>query len=209
MSQPNASGTDGELVAAALDGSDEAFRVLFQRYRRPLLSVARSRLRDADRAEDVVQETFLSAHRSLATYDSRYSFRTWLWTILLNGCKRNHAKHSRKPSVRGWSETTGDATERGIDPASGSPSPTTVLLAKERDELLERSLDRLPTTEADALRLRFFAELKFQEIADATGCSLGTAKNRVRKGLVRLATIVTETEALAELAECTDTNDEV
>jgi len=57
--------------------------------------------------EEAVQETFLCAHRWLATYDSRYSFRTWLWTILLNQCSRQakrEARQSRLPASdrAGW-----------------------------------------------------------------------------------------------------------
>lgn len=81
---PSEHATDGELVAAALEGCDHSFPTLFRRYQSALLKVARSRLGDAQRAEDVVQEAFLNAHRWLSSYDSRYSFRTWLWTILLN-----------------------------------------------------------------------------------------------------------------------------
>ena len=61
------------------------------------------------------------------------------------------------------------------------------MLARERSELLEASLAALPTVQADALRLRFFGGLKFEEIAEAMQCSLGTAKNRVRWGLMRMA----------------------
>jgi RNA polymerase sigma factor (sigma-70 family) len=61
------------------------------------------------------------------------------------------------------------------------------LWRKERAALLDELLARLTPAQADALRLRFFADLKFQEIADTMGCSLLTAKNRVRSGLLRLA----------------------
>ena len=58
------------------------------------------------------------------------------------------------------------------------------------NEELESLLARLPEAQADALRLRFFGELKFQEIADAMGCSLATAKNRVRWGLTTLSSMM-------------------
>lgn len=195
--------SDGELVAAVLGGSDEQFTQLVQRYQSPLLRVAISRLGNIERAEDVVQETFLNAHRWLHTYDSAYSFRTWLWTILLRQCGRNHARQSRSPRVHSWSNRPlGDAAESGgLQPQSTLPSPPSQLLAKERAELLERSLQELPECEADALRLRFYGQLKFQEIADTMRCAISTAKNRVRNGLVKLAGIVTESEALAEAHE--------
>ena len=68
--------------------------------------------------------------------------------------------------------------------------PAARLLAKEQSEELESLLARLPEAQADALRLRFFGELKFQEIADAMGCSLATAKNRVRWGLTALSNMM-------------------
>ena len=61
------------------------------------------------------------------------------------------------------------------------------MAARERSELLDSLLGKLPEPQADALRLRFFGGLKFHEIADAMECSLSTAKNRVRWGLTKMA----------------------
>ena len=69
------------------------------------------------------------------------------------------------------------------------------LLAAERRQLLEALLAELSTVQADALRLRFFGGLKFQEIADSMGCSLCTAKNRVRWGLLHLSELVQRNSA--------------
>ncbi|MBT4867384.1 MAG: RNA polymerase sigma factor [Planctomycetaceae bacterium] len=209
MDQLPENATDGELVAAVLAGCDEHFAHLVRRYQSPLLRVARSRLGNIERAEDVVQETFMNAHRWLNTYNSKYSFRTWLWTILLRQCSRNYARQNRKPQVHNWSNRprVGDDVSVGIQPPSTLPSPPSQLLAKERAELLEQSLQELPESEADALRLRFYGQLKFQEIADAMQCAISTAKNRVRNGLVKLAEIVTESEALAEANEADDSSD--
>jgi len=61
------------------------------------------------------------------------------------------------------------------------------MATQERSQLLDSLLAKLPEGQADALRLRFFGGLKFQEIAEAMGCSLSTAKNRVRWGLTKMA----------------------
>src|SRR5690606_6236958 len=74
-------------------------------------------------------------------------------------------------------------------------SPPDLLLAKEQTEVLAEVLAALPPEQADAVRLRFFGELKFQEIADVQGCSLTTAKNRVRFGLLRMAGHLSPTDA--------------
>lgn len=174
------------LIAAVLSGERQRFHALVERYQGPLERLAKSRLGRHDWAEDVVQETFLWAYKSLSSYDSRYSFRTWLWTILLNQCNRHYQKRTRQAAL----ETASHACQQR-DPAeplvSNEASPADALLAKERAHLLAAVLAELPEAQADALRLRFFGELKFQEIADVQGCSLTSAKNRVRWGLLKMA----------------------
>jgi RNA polymerase sigma-70 factor (ECF subfamily) len=182
---------DGPLIAAALAGEDGAFAQIAERYQGPLLNVARSRLGDRQLAEDAVQETLLSAYRWLHTYDSRYSFRTWLWTILLNQCTRIAQRRSKLPAAPVPDERSGHApvtlclhTRQPLAAAS----PIEQLLARESVDRLHGLLGRLPEPQADALRLRFFGGLKFEEIAQTMDCSVSGAKNRVRLGLTQLAT---------------------
>ncbi|MEX2173380.1 MAG: RNA polymerase sigma factor [Pirellulaceae bacterium] len=176
---------DGSLVAAALAGERQAFAHLVGRYRGPLLRAAISRLGRPALAEDVVQEAFLCAHRWLHTYDSRYSFRTWLWSILLNQCSR-HAKREARHTV--------DASDRTSPAERVCPqrSPLEQLLAREEGERLNDLLARLPEAQADALRLRFFGGLTFPEIAAAMQSSESGAKNRVRLGLLTLSQWLSE-----------------
>jgi RNA polymerase sigma-70 factor (ECF subfamily) len=171
---------DGALIAAALAGDEGAFARLAERYQGPLLNAARSRLADRQLAEDAVQEALLCAFRWLHTYDSRYSFRTWLWTILLNQCSRIAARRKKLPAA-----ATPDQSPAPILPAADSPVEQ--LLARENADRLHQLLARLPDVQADALRLRFFGGLKFEEIAQAMECSVSGAKNRVRLGLTQLA----------------------
>jgi RNA polymerase sigma-70 factor, ECF subfamily len=175
---------DGLLIAAALTGEEQAFALLMRRYEAALFRVALSRLAQREIAEETVQETFLCAHRWLATYDSRFSFRTWLWTILLNQCSRQakrEARHTPAPPDRanfGYLPTTQAAAQH--------PSPLNHLLARENSEQIHALLARLPQAQADALRLRFFAGLTFPEIAATMQCSEPGAKHRVKTGLLKL-----------------------
>jgi RNA polymerase sigma-70 factor, ECF subfamily len=192
---------DGVLFDRVCSGDSAAFDELVCRYQSALRRVAHSRLGRADWADDVVQETFLAAYRSCSSYDPRYSFRTWLWTILFNQCHAHYQRRARRPTVKTWSSTS--CIERG-DTASEAArrddafSPLDTLLAKERREQLENLLRQLTTTQADALRLRFFGGLKFHEIADTMQCSLNTAKNRVRVGLERMAELLGSASQAAE-----------
>ena len=169
---------DGLLIAAALAGEEQAFVLLARRYQPALVRTAISRLGRREIAEEAVQETLLCAHRWLATYDSRYSFRTWLWTILLNQCSRQ-AKREAKHAI-----ATPDELERGECRRS---LPLEQLLAREASQRLHELLAQLPEVQADALRLRFFGGLTFPEIAAAMQCSEVGAKHRVKSGLLKLA----------------------
>jgi len=183
MSTPPANSSDSDVVLSVRAGEIDRFAELVDRYQEPLLRVAFSRVGHYGMAEDVVQEAFICAYRSLHSYDSRYSFRTWLWTILINLCKRHYARHKRREVV----EQGTDYVQAAEETASPELNPEERALIRERSEWLERLIRNLPEVQADALRLRFFGALKFQEIADAMGCSLSSAKNRVRWGLEKLA----------------------
>ncbi|MFT7641739.1 MAG: RNA polymerase sigma-70 factor (ECF subfamily) [Pirellulaceae bacterium] len=183
--------TEGMIITAVLAGESDQFALLVQQYQRVLLRVAASRLGRQDLAEDVVQETFLAAFKSLHTYDSRFSFRTWLWTILLNQCRRTQKKRMRHPLVQSWGD---QQTETDTSPElhTRDESPVNRLLNKEQSQQLDRMLNQLPQQNATSLRLRFFAGLKFHEIATAMKCSLSSAKIRVRQGLIQLADLIGE-----------------
>jgi RNA polymerase sigma-70 factor (ECF subfamily) len=185
--------SDEALFGCVQAGETARFAEIVRRYQPALLRVATSRLGRRDWAEDAAQETFLAAFKSRHTYRREYGFRTWIWTILLNHCRRSAGRRARHPTVTYWADETAGAEASALEQASivrGGPLPLEKLLAEERTALLEASLSRLPTAQADALRLRFFGGLKFEEIAGAMQCSLSTAKNRVRWGLVRMADLV-------------------
>jgi RNA polymerase sigma-70 factor (ECF subfamily) len=177
----DAQSPDGLLIAAVLAGEVEAFALLVQRYQGALLRAAESRLLRRQWAEEAVQEAFLCAHRWLESYDSRYSFRTWLWTILLNQCTQLAKREQRQPAALAG----GIAPER--EPTCPAASPLEQLLARESSERLHGLLSRLPVAQADALRLRFFGELTFPEIATAMRISEPGAKHRVKMGLLKLS----------------------
>ena len=181
---------DGEVIAAVLHGETERFAILVERYRRALMRFAYSRLGQRDWAEDAVQETLMCAFKSLHSYDSRFSFRTWLWTILLNQCRRHARKHRFNRGGDNEQRTSRRLAHLVLE--SRETEPSEQLMLKERTKLLEKLLDQIPANEADALRLRFFGGLKFQEIADTMQCSLSGAKKRVRTGLKRISNKIGE-----------------
>lgn len=177
---------DVQIMQAVQAGQVELFDVLVRRYRGPLLNVAWSKLGDANWAEDVVQETFLAAFAARGTYNPVFAFRTWVWTILLNLCRRQWKRRESRPGEFALPARTMTETGAYIEPASHE-TPLANALLVERREQVHVLLKSLPEVQADALRLRFFGGLQFSEIALAMKSSVSAAKQRVKSGLVTLA----------------------
>lgn len=193
MTQARDHESDADIVLRVRAGDAEAFGTLVARYRGALVRVAQSRLGRLDWAEDVTQETLLAAFKWCGSYDPKYSFRTWLWTILLNQCSAHYQRRMRREETA--TEFCGERarTSEQVD----DNTPLAALISEERAAQLEALLLEISAVQADALRLRFFAGLKFQEIADAMQCSLNTAKNRVRWGLMKLAELIEPSQPTA------------
>jgi RNA polymerase sigma-70 factor (ECF subfamily) len=173
-------------------GCVELFDALVERHRTRLLHVAHSKLGDEAWAEDVVQEAFLAAFSARQTYKPEFAFSTWLWTILLNLCRRQQTRRSRRPHELAV-QVLPDGSVAHSEPASCDSGLSHALLLERQQQVVEL-LNELPEAQADALRLRFYGELKFDEIARAMGSSVSAAKVRVRKGLASLAGRIRELE---------------
>lgn len=178
---------DTALMGRIQAGEVDLFEQFVIRYRPALLRVACSKLGSEPWAEDVVQETFLAAFVARHTYRPQFQVRTWLWTILLNLCRKQWRRHAgRTPPV--------SLTQPGLPLDSSlitqTESGLAVLLSVERRREVHRLLNQLDEAVADALRLRFFGELPFEEIAATMGSSLSAAKQRVRRGLEQMAQLM-------------------
>lgn len=168
-----------EVKAGRLD----RFASLVGRHQSGLFRYAQSVLGSRSLAEDAVQETFMAAFKSRDSFDLGRPFRSWLWAIHVNSCRRlarnNSSKASPQPPVDELPELPG--RER----------PADWRMEREDDRhRLERALEQLPAEQADAIRMRFFGELGYDEIGDATACAPATAKSRVRYGLTKLASLL-------------------
>ncbi len=173
--------SDRDIMARVQAGDPESFGQLVLRYHDRLLKVAISKLGDRATAEDLVQEAFLAAFGARDTYNQQFAFSTWLWTILLNLCRQHHLRRRTTPQRTALPLGSADNC------AAREESALDVLLRTEQQHELHTQLDRLPEPQADALRLRFFGELSYEEIATTMGCSLSGAKRRVKTGLTTLS----------------------
>jgi RNA polymerase sigma-70 factor (ECF subfamily) len=135
--------TDAELVAAALRGSQDAFRELVTRFERPVYSLVLRMIQDSGTAEDLAQEVFVKAFRRLDTYDRQWKFSSWLFKIAHN-TTIDHLRRGGLETVPLEAEADGDRGSLAAVLADASvESPQA---AAERHDLarsLERAISRL------------------------------------------------------------------
>jgi RNA polymerase sigma-70 factor (ECF subfamily) len=181
------------LVERCLQGDQAAWNVIVRMHWRRVFNVAYKFVGRHDEAEDLTQDVFLKVFRSLATFDRRANFQTWLISVSRNLC----IDHYR--SVRKERETI----DRGVNaddlaPASKDAGPLLQMERRDLAEQLRRALDQLPVPLRAAVVMRDLQELSYQEIAEQLHLPEGTVKSRINRGRHELARQVRRLRDLAE-----------
>lgn len=171
---------DERLMAAVKAGCVVAFEVLYGRYRHRAYRVARSVCRDEGRAQEAVQEAFMSIWRTRVNYEDRRSVAPWLLTVARNRAidvARRNQPHAVHRAVE-------ERFERIAAGAAGIIDEQVV--ATERAEHLLSALAQLSDAQREVIALAFYAQLTHTEIAERLELPLGTVKGRIRLALERL-----------------------
>lgn len=169
------------------DGDETALGALYDRWITLVHSLAVHLLRDAQEAEEVVEETFWQAWRQAARYDaSRGAVSTWLTTIARSRAL-DRLRARRRVREEPWSQLAPDVeTERMLPASEGEKDPLARAEAAERRTLVRSALDSLPPEQREVLEMSYFGGLSQSEIAERTGLPLGTVKTRARLALDKL-----------------------
>src|SRR5712692_5773990 len=172
---------DEELMRQVAEGSAEALGLLHHRFARLIFGLAVQTL-DRAAAEDLVQDVLLAVWRNARQFDpERGTVRAWVLQIthfrLLNELRRR----SRQPEVVPDPEGLVLA-----DLPASDPGPAEATWEQQRRTVLKSALDELPRPQREALRLAFLDDLTHEQVAEELGLPLGTAKTRIRAGLLKL-----------------------
>jgi RNA polymerase sigma-70 factor (ECF subfamily) len=154
------------LVERARDGDDAAFTELVDLDGDRCYAIAYRILRDAERAQDAVQQAFLLAWRELPRLRDPERFGPWLHRLLVNACYEELRRHRR------WS------TRLRALPVDGPAGPDTTVSVADRDAL-DRAFGRLTPEHRAVFVLHHHAGLTLAEVADVVGVPLGTVKSRL------------------------------
>ena len=187
--------TDDELAAAAQSGDLGAFNELVRRYERRVFGLCRGMLRARDAAEDAAQDTMLAAWRGLSGYRGG-NFSAWLLRIAGNRCRDELRRRKRRPSTS--LEELVDERGDAFAPPDESRTPEQRALDSETGRALLRALDSLPDGQRQTVILRDVQGLHYDEIAQATGATVGTVKSRLSRGRARMRQLLIESGELSE-----------
>jgi RNA polymerase sigma-70 factor, ECF subfamily len=182
---------DAQLAAASLDGEARAFTVLADRYHLRLLNFIHRMIGDRERAEDLVQETFVRVHRHLHRYDQNRKFSTWAYTIAGNLAKNELRNRSRNPMVlfqtikKNW-----DADHRPLEWEDNRYRPDDLYRKRDLKAKVDRAVAELPEHHRVVFVLRELEGKSYEEISEITGVNLGTVKSRLNRARNNFAELI-------------------
>jgi RNA polymerase sigma-70 factor (ECF subfamily) len=183
--------SDEELIVLFLQGERSRFRELVQRYDQRLLNFINRLIGDRDRAEDLLQETFIRVYKHLDRFDPERKFSTWVYTIASNLAKNELRNRSRNPIilfqhlVKDWEDD-----HRPLEFVDSSWRPDDLYMKRHLKELVEQAAEKLPPHHRLVFILREAEGKSYEEIAEITNCSLGTVKSRLNRARNNFAAII-------------------
>ena len=182
--------TDAGLVAQALAGSQDAYRVLVERYSRPVLTLIARMVRDQGVAEELAQDAFVKAFSALRSFDPSYKFSNWMLRIAHN-VAIDHLRKARPPVV----SMDDDASGRDFaDVMADVREPSAFDRAVRRDfrDDLEMALARLRPEFRRLVVMRYIEDLSYEDIAEVVGLPLGTVKSHLHRARAALGRLLAE-----------------
>ncbi len=172
--------SSADLVTRVCAGDAEAFRLIFERYSRPVISFIFDMVNDRSLAEELTQETFVRAYRAIRTMRRETKLSTWLF-----GIARNVARESLRARARAVRHL--ELTDKSVlDLSDNKPVPVDGVLSKELNDVIRRSLAALDEDKRLVFTLKILHQCSYEEIAEITGFSLAKLKTDLHRARVEM-----------------------
>jgi len=169
-----------QVIHQILQGDIESFRLIVERYERPIVRMIRNITNNKESYEDIAQDVFFTAYRKLASFDpARSNFSTWLFTIARN--KSINALRKKRP-----------LSMNELPQNSDPHNPSDELAEREFFDMLDAGLEALPSAQKRAFVLAEFEGLSYENIAQIEGVRTGTIKSRINRAKKNLAKTLKE-----------------
>lgn len=173
---------DFKLIDHAVNENDEqSYAMLMERYKRPVYHMILKMVRNVDDAEDLTIEAFAKAFKNLHRFKKDFTFSTWLFRIATN----NAIDFIRKKKLDTFSIDTSYKDDNGdavsIDIEDSNLNPQEEAIKSQKIELIQLFVTKLPAKYQRLVRLRYFQELSYEEIAKELEAPLGTVKAQLHR----------------------------
>lgn len=170
-----------KTVSLFKNGCEDAYAGLYHRFRKPIFQYVKSRIADDAVAEELTQEIFIKVYRFRETYEDKYAFSTWLWTI---------ARNTISDHLRGTRGAACELDEEEIF-LDDLPSPLldaeAIAIARDKRRSLMKMVRSLTRLQKRVLWMRVMHQLSYDEIAAKLGLSLSAVKNLVYRAKIALS----------------------
>ena len=176
-------GDEAKLIARSLKQDSDAFGQLVERYATVIVNLAYRMVGDRTEAEDLAQETFVAAFKSLPTFRAESKFSTWLYRIAANKCK--DWLRAKRPGQGGQDVDIDEVLDHGV--AAEERTPERLLSQQQVAAQLDRAIQRLPPLYREAFVLKHVEGLSYEEMQEILNVNADTLKMRVYKGRLQLS----------------------
>ena len=174
---------DAELIKRTLAGDAQAFAELVEKYQEQIHALAWQKIGDFHTAQEITQDTFITAYQELSTLTHHNRFAGWLYVITSNKCKMWHRK--KRPQLQSLEETDPKELEEAYYSEHVSRQREEASIQKRR-AIVRELLDKLRESERTVVTMHYFAGLTCEEIAKFLGVSPNTVKSRLHRARERL-----------------------
>jgi RNA polymerase sigma-70 factor (ECF subfamily) len=178
-----ASVTDAELAVRSREGDEEAFEILYRKYKKPLFNFIYRMVGDYDRSLDLYHDVFVRVITA-KRYEPRARFSTWLYRIATNLCI-NELKKRRPFSLD-------EEFEKGVKFRATCGSPEEYTANGQLAEKIKRAVDGLTDIQRAVFTLRHYQGLSYEDIARVLKCPVGTVKSRLNSSIAALRRALNE-----------------
>jgi len=185
--------SDDQLVARVQKGDKRAFDLLVLKHQFKVHAIVSKYVKDYDEVNDVVQETFIKAYRALEAFRGESAFYTWLYRIAVNTSKNYLLARNRRPPS--FDVDLGDAENAELSSQlQNLDSPDNILSRNELETVIDVAIKGLPADLRNALILREFEDLSYEQIGDIMDCPVGTVRSRIFRAREALEEKIKEME---------------
>ena len=184
--------SDLALVRRVKKGEYSAFDLLVLKYQSRVIAISTKYVKDIQLAEDIAQESFFKAYKSIDSFREESAFYTWLYRITANTAINYLSSKKRKSELLEADVSNKEGESIDIFDIPGGESPEDILNANSLREDIFKNMSNLPEEIRTAVTLREFEGLSYEEIAEILGCPLGTVRSRIFRGRELLQQTISE-----------------